>query len=507
MKLAIEQAGLKSTGWISSCWSCLSWPSRYSVSSNIKDRQGRVCLTNGPLALSDPNLSLSSVREPTELCYDQPRPVSPMTLVSPNDHPTAHPSLPRGVRRESLSLSLHTLEDKVQALRMRKASRASSRMSTFSFKRNTSSRVTIGAPTDFRTLESFSQSQPREQLKPLELSIHRPESRLPDLPEFDTFQLEDNEQLPLRRPPRALSVVDDASRSSAYPYPNLYRLPRKPVGSAPRRSSLASAPERPLETRMSLDARSSLIPHFSIRISQAALFEHMPLPLPHQAPSTLDSDSTDAHYHPTKVAQYGDSVSAKVLSDPISTPLTADLPAGPLYPPMTPPGRRSSFSTYRSYPRSESSPTTLSSPRTLFSSPFSQWQFGMMGSRDWSLATARDSIDQPQYDRARTLSGSTLSPSLTNATESINNISPHSRRSTVTTTTVHSPFPDLHGEKAMELVDVYPQSLPFVSRREVPSISDEPVYPTIYEGQQQGDDGYGYDAPAWNRESPVGVAF
>ena len=93
-------------------------------------------------------------------------------------------------RRQRSSLSSWVVEGR------NLASRASTRAS-MSWKRQSTTPLKIGAPTDFRRVDSFHlQSMPEvpDQYQPLELSIHRSSQRLSDLPSFDSFQVDDTRQ-------------------------------------------------------------------------------------------------------------------------------------------------------------------------------------------------------------------------------------------------------------------------------------------------------------------------
>lgn len=142
------------------------------------------------------------------------------------------------------------------------ASRASTG-ANFSRKRHSTTPLKIGAPTDFRRVQSF---QPPPHFsgpyEPLELSIHRSGHRLSNLPSFESFQLGENQQrLTLAVPPRALSQNGIRARRCLSSDPSV-SLSRKPVGSGNRRSVGRS--QDVVEPPPRVQTASTLIPHFSV---------------------------------------------------------------------------------------------------------------------------------------------------------------------------------------------------------------------------------------------------
>lgn len=187
-----------------------------------------------------------------KICHTQPHLVPPMKLVVYDDLPS--PSLHQ--HRNSLSSWFNDSRNL--------ASRASNRAS-MSLKRSSTTPLKIGAPSDFRRVQSFhdhpSQSfhaPPPPTYQPLDLRIHRSGNRLSDLPSFETFQLNESPQrktLPV--PPRALTTstgVRDRYRQKAFV------VSRKPVGSQKRRS-LGNV--EPLPVDEPVRTTSTLVPHFS----------------------------------------------------------------------------------------------------------------------------------------------------------------------------------------------------------------------------------------------------
>lgn len=407
-----------------------------------------------------------------------------MALVSRNDLSAANINPPRA---RAASSSLQTVEGKDLMSNARRASRASNRLSGLSFKRKSSRPLTISAPTNFRNVESFSQcfSSEQFQFQPLELSIHHPGNRLLDLPAFESFQ--PGNESSLRLPPRARSMSYDISRSLEYYCPDHFRVPRKPVGSGPRRSSVASPLELSLEKRASISATSPLIPHFSTLVSQrASVFGDAFALSPQTASTELELDDRRGHEQALKSNQYSNIARANP---------SVNL-QGRSSNPTTPLGRLSSVS---ASPAVAGRAHTPPSPKTLCTSPFAKWLPASEGSSIPLMAT-KESTDYPNHNRLRTLSGSTLSSSLTDGIDTV-----RSRGST--TTAVQATLLEAHAEKTVELMDILPQPLPLISRRDFSSISDEPVHPTKHKGKEQEGYSYSHNFYASHRESPIGLAF
>ncbi|CAG8892278.1 unnamed protein product [Penicillium egyptiacum] len=243
--LALEKAGSLFTGWIRSCLTC-------------------------PLGEDgcQPGQEGNGLERDMKVCATQPHLVPPMKLVVYDDLPS--PSIHR--HRNSLSSWLNDSRNL--------ASRASNRAS-MSLKRSSTTPLKIGAPSDFRRVQSFHDhppqsfhSPPPPTYQPLDLRIHRSGNRLSDLPSFETFQLNENTQrktLPV--PPRALTTstgVRDRYCQKATV------ISRKPVGSQKRRS-LGNRElllvEEPVRTT------SALVPHFSKLIP-------IEMPLPEAQPAS-----------------------------------------------------------------------------------------------------------------------------------------------------------------------------------------------------------------------------
>ncbi|KAL6237347.1 hypothetical protein BDW75DRAFT_86861 [Aspergillus navahoensis] len=265
MQRAIEQAGSVFTGWVSSCLFCID-----SIGDDERTRHQQALKQRG------------AERE-MQICHSQPHLVPPMKLVVYDDLPSPGPpprssSFPSWVMDEGRNL----------------ASRASSRAS-MSFRRKSTTPLRISAPTDFRVVAGTRTTLPTRALstapaqspyRPLELSFQTTAKRLPELPHFSDFNFDfglDNDQpqaAVFARPPKAFSFMTDVSHQSrtrtvtshTHRPSSSFNLPRKPVGSGSRRSSLAT-----LEWLMERQApgptpiKHPLIPHFSVRSSSTSV--------------------------------------------------------------------------------------------------------------------------------------------------------------------------------------------------------------------------------------------
>ncbi|KAL4974794.1 hypothetical protein BDW66DRAFT_79804 [Aspergillus desertorum] len=278
MQMAIEQAGSVLTGWVSSCLFC--------VDSNGEDERTR----------HQNALKQRGAEREMQICHSQPHLVPPMKLIVYDDLsspglPTRSSSFPSWVMDEGRHL----------------ASLASSRAS-ISFRRKSTAPLRISAPTDFRVVAGTRTTLPTRTLstapaqrpyRPLELSFQSPTNRLPELPRFSHFNFNfglDNDQpqaAAIARPPKAFSSMTDLSyqirpctvTAHAHRPSSSFNLPRKPVGSGSRRSSLAT-----LELVMERQASGPtpkwhpLIPHFSVRSSTTFVAAGL-------APTTFSSPS------------------------------------------------------------------------------------------------------------------------------------------------------------------------------------------------------------------------
>lgn len=226
--------------------SCTGWASIMKT---------KVCKASMVLWSWYTNVDIGVERE-MQVCQTQPHLVPPLKLTVYDDLPS--PGFDHE-RRNSLS----NLLEEGRSL----ASRASHRASmSISRRRNTMTPISIGAPTDFRRVQSCQTMPPMPtqlDFQPLELSIHRGGKRLSDLPEFDSFLADDGttQRPPLAVPPRALSSIDLRSRRCHSTASN-FSISRKPVGSGVRASVANIEPviQPPPPARIA----SGLIPHFSL---------------------------------------------------------------------------------------------------------------------------------------------------------------------------------------------------------------------------------------------------
>ncbi|EAU38081.1 predicted protein [Aspergillus terreus NIH2624] len=418
------------------------------------------------------------------------------SLICPGPPPRRASSIPWWVAEGSRSL----------------ASRASNRASV-AFRRKSAAPapLRISAPSDFRRVPTFSLQPDDSAFRPLELSFNTPKNPLPDLLHiFDDIQLNDERQrqgiLGLNRPPRALSSPADVnplrfSRPGSHHPSSSFQLPRKPVGSGSRRSSLATLEQ--LLDRQSIPIASPLIPHFSLRSSAVTgLTASVISPLPSRLdfPGAGGADIAVNQQRPATATTT--TTSSRVPHTPHlpDRPIPTDdqpIPPQSHHPPTTPLDTRP--------------PTTTSSESTLQRTPpragrVTQWLFQTspkpFALSSWKPPQAAHLVN-PFRVRSRTLSGSTAVSSQTSMTAATTVAGPPVRTST------SSSFAPGSSALAKEL-----ELTPSVSfSRPLPSSahpSDERTYPTIYEGQPQKH--HEYEDLALShygnyRHSAVGVAF
>lgn len=192
-----------------------------------------------------------------KICYDQPQTVEP---------PRAEPISPRPATSHSVGRHV----SQWVATSRDFASRASSRASVHTIARPRKShskvrQLSIGGPTDFRHASGYDGSdgiqsmldeasmpvRRRRSFRPLELSIYLPDGRLSPLPDFELDEWGEMPQAPAQalvrnRDSRTNSISSDPAAAS-------YLVPRKPVGSGSRRSSvqsMGSVQSRPLSGTM-----------------------------------------------------------------------------------------------------------------------------------------------------------------------------------------------------------------------------------------------------------------
>jgi hypothetical protein len=242
--------------WFSSCVSCL-W-SQADQESKRPQHIGSLASSFPFLQMSHETHCLPEVEREMQICHSQPHLVPPMKLVFYGDLPSS----PGGLSQPRSSRSLPPWVHETKSL----ANRASHRASVLLARRKTQTRPIIGAPTDFRRVDT---PRRRSSFRPLELSIYSPGNRLSDLPEFGRFDL-DSPDPPSPLPKALMSPFNSAGHRRRESGP--FQLARKPVGSAPsRRGSFATVDlqlqqaQAQTQARQSLDAilLSPLIPHFS----------------------------------------------------------------------------------------------------------------------------------------------------------------------------------------------------------------------------------------------------
>ncbi|KAL4933345.1 uncharacterized protein BDV17DRAFT_107142 [Aspergillus undulatus] len=511
MQRAIEEAGSVFTGWISSCLSCLD-----SSGNDERARHQQAPKDRG------------AERE-MQICHSQPHLVPPMKLVVYDDLPSPGPprasSFPTWMLEEGRNL----------------ASRASSRAS-MSFKRKSTAPVRISAPTDFRRVTTLPPiSTASTGYRPLELSIHSPVNRLPELPRFSDFGVDEGQaqQAPIARPPRALSTMTDYSypiRRHTHRPSSSFNLPRKPVGSGSRRSSLATL-DLLTERQVQVPFAHPLIPHFSVRSSTASVATGLATtvytsprpwpnslvaspPLSNNFPRRASHDVTTSttninnnHKPQTPQDKSLPPVPAQSGYESPSTPVATTGPAEPFASADHPPSRSSRVTQWLL--QQSNTPKTPASTRP--STP-----------RKRSLSISL-SDKLSMRIRSRTLSGSTLAPSISSPppgcgssgskTADTSTSTPPTTIATMTTATARTSTLDsrLALEKDLEASYSYPYPIyPFAPRQTQSSIlSDEHVHshPTIHEAQQQysPNPNHAFDYPNYaydhHRHSAIGVAF
>ncbi|KAL4898036.1 hypothetical protein BDV59DRAFT_53999 [Aspergillus ambiguus] len=483
---ALEQAGSLVKGWISSCLFC---PGSGDDDESFHHQQ---------------SITQRGAERDMEICHTQPHLVPPMRLVVYDDLPS--PGLPP---RRASSIPSWVVESSRSI-----ASRASNRASmTFRRKYAAPAPLRISAPSDFRRVATFSMKPDDTTFTPLELSFNTPKNPLPDLLHiFDDIPPDDDRQrqstLGLNRPPRALSSPTGAnplrfSRSSSHHPSSSFQLPRKPVGSGSRRSSLATL-EQLLDAQPAPIA-SPLIPHFSTRSSAmtgltASVISALPSRLDFPGPS-----------------------SAGITTAP-RTPCLPDRPAAsPRLPPkdtLPPQYHQQRPPTASLDTRPATTTTTSSSSETTVqrtpprAGRVTQWLFQ---TSSWKPAQPSHPVNPFRIrSRTRTLSGSTVASAQTNMTAAFKTPSVSSAATTlagpppVSARALPSPSPDPFPSSTLaKELELSPAPSSF-SRPLLPSLVDERPHPTIYEGQPQKPheyDGLALSPSGSYRHSAVGVAF
>lgn len=427
----------------------------------------------------EPILSLvPGVEREMQVCHTQPHLVPPMKLVVYDDlpSPSAHQ------RRNSLSSWIsegRTL-----------ASRASVRVSVHR-RRHSTTPLRIGAPTDFRRVQSFQPPPPPPlptEFRPLELSIHRSGNRLSDLPSFESFNLdEDAHRRTLAVPPRTFSTNSGRACRCLSSEPTL--VSRKPVGSGNRRSLRDS--RRIVEPAQPDRVASALIPHFSVvNHVDTILPEQEPLPAPvHTRSASVESKlvlSTHFHGHSSKAENNNETEPHTPLPIISQAEGTRDEPLKESPSSNVSPSAISS----RTTPSRISSlrrPSTAENRKTIASVPLpnrmSQWfRKGPSSPKQVSLAGEKEFA----WERTRTLSGSTVASTITTITGGTKARNHNdSISSTITNTT--TPRTSFHG----------------LSMATEKDLEAGFCQPTIYEGRPQH---HSHTSPRYD-DPAIGLAF
>ncbi|KAJ5479222.1 hypothetical protein N7530_004731 [Penicillium desertorum] len=467
--LALEKAGSLFTGWIRSCLTCLP------------GEDG-----------SQPREAGNGVEREMKVCHTQPHLVPPMKLVVYDDLPS--PSIHQ--HRSSLSSWLNDSRNL--------ASRASNRAS-MSLKRSSTTPLKIGAPSDFRRVQSFHDhpsqsfhSPPPPTYQPLDLRIHRSGNRLSDLPSFETFQLNESTQrktLPV--PPRALTtstgVRDRYCQKTSV-------VSRKPVGSQKRRSL---GNREPLLVEEPVRTTSTLVPHFSKLIPIEIPVPETQAVSPVHGRSISEGNKLTLNTRSPNYAKASQSCGRVPRTPTASKPMYTESPD-------TSPSKYSIMS--KDSPSSASSrtmPSQISSPRrpsiplpenrdtvdsipSFLSNRVTQWMFPTPTKPSPPPKEAFVSGgNEFNWERTRTLSGTTIASTTTTITggpTARNNSSISSAFSSAITPRTSFQVPSSAAEK---------------------DVDSGVCYPTIFEGQQQHHQFSPYQDKGHMRyhESGIGVAF
>lgn len=343
-----------------------------------------------------------------QVCNTQPHLVPPMKLVVYDDlqSPSAH-------HQHRNSLSSWISEGRILT------SRASVRVSVHR-RRHSTTPLRIGAPTDFRRVQSFQTPPPLPaKYQPLELSIHRTDNRLSDLPSFEAFQLDEELQCrTLAIPPRTLSI-NSVRAHHCLPSEPAVVVSRKPVDSGNRWSLRDSY--HLAEHAQPVRIASALIPHFSIvNPVETVLPEQEVLPIPVHARSAPGEGKlvifTNLHGHGSKAeTRMGSEIhpglpimrqAEGARDEPLrESPSSNDSPSS--ISPRTTPSRVPSVR------RS----STVENRKTIASVPLpnrmSQWSTKVPSSpKQVSVAVEKEFA----WERTRTLSGTTVASTVTTIT-------------------------------------------------------------------------------------------
>lgn len=409
MTMAFEQEASMFTGWIRSCWACLS-PGEVGQSAPRAENRGIWTIhSHHSRRLTTP--FYSGVQREMQVCHSQPHLVPPMKLVVYDDLPS-----PSVDHQRNNSLSSWIADGK------NLASRASTRAS-MSLKRRSIVPLKIGAPSDFRRVDGFSfqPSTPRtsplpKKYQPLELSIYRSGNRLSDLPEFDSFEFDqDHHRQTLAVPPRALYPNAEQAQRCQSANARL-SMSRKPIGSGNRRSFRQSEyfpkPDQPVRIA------SALVPHFSVVESVEPMVskgELVPVaahvkPISNENQLTLDTEWPD-HVSNEQASMKAEPQTPVPTKDQDET---SDDPFNAFSFPRDSPSSASS----RTMPSRISSlhrPPTSENRNTIAEAPMpnrmTQWFFQTEPPSPKQVSLAGE--DGFLWERTRTLSGSTVTSTVT----------------------------------------------------------------------------------------------
>ncbi|PYI13824.1 hypothetical protein BO86DRAFT_421977 [Aspergillus japonicus CBS 114.51] len=471
MKQAIEQAGSMFTGWISSCSFCVhagNDDESYHHHQEAMQRRG-------------------AERE-MKICHtQQPRLIPPMKPFVYDEAPT-----PPRPRPRTPSFPSWMLESKSRA--------------SISLKRKSTAAppIRISAPSDFRRVSTF---RPDAEVavadglfSPLELSFETPGRQLPALPHFEDFSLETDRRSPVSiiRPPRAVALAGERSRPPQ-PTPRAqhrpsssFQLPRKPVGSGSRRSSLAAheylgvgETQAAATTTTSNNSRSSpFIPHFSSRSSSAI--------------AIVPSTNTDNQAPPRQsINAAAAATRTTTFKAPRTPPHPTNLQDRPLPCIPTPEEDGETSASSRSTASSTHPPRTPTDDRERTpsrSGRVTQWLFHATSSSNSNSSSPTTKNQSPAPSppawlkqenppqkggsspfriRSRTLSGSTLASSITNLTGGVGG---GFKGSSVSSSTATCPAPPPAAAKGIPNKEL---GSPFIPR----VAEDRSVYPTIFESE------------------------
>ncbi|KAJ5093613.1 hypothetical protein N7456_009474 [Penicillium angulare] len=477
---AVNKAGSLLTGWMRSCWSCLSPDEETQEAQNA------------------PRAHDQGVKRDMQVCHTQPHLVPPMQLVVYDDLPS-----PR-IHHTRNSLSLSSWLEEGRNLAERASNRASM---TISRKRHTTTPLKISGPADFRRVQSFHQPSPLKY-EPLELSIYRSGKRLSDLPSFESFQFQDGQQRQtLAIPPRALSTPKTTHRRCVSTASG-FSVSRKPVGSGDNRRSLGNI-EVPIDRRQPVRIPSSLIPHFSVVKPVQVNVTDTPLPIRSvsmypvedvtalwkESMLTLDTNVSTEHVH--------DVDSPRPVEPILRTPVTRDGSEKADTEEQQSPIESSWLKDSPSTCSSRTFPSRLSSLRrpsftptdnrkTIASVPLpsrlSDWFFPEKAKDTLPRQVSLTGEKGFEWERTRTLSDTTVASTITTVTAGTKSRNPNASISSSCT-----------GASTLQM------SLHRPSFSRDKEIETGVYHPTIYEGQPQRNTFH--DDPVLLQEATIGVAF